>query len=266
MKKSQVTPIAYWVSDRVKEIFEKESIGKYAYIGKGLDTCNQELYERSWVEVEKNKISFESIKEKIEKNKWYPFSKGGGYRKWYGNFWDVVLWEEDGKEIRNYRTFDGKIKSRPQNIDKYFRNSITWSSISSSNFGARILKKSIFGNGSALFIENKKIDEKIYFYFMGLMNSKINKMFTQILSPTLSFNAGDLMKIPVDKKIFENEKIYSLVTDNIQISKQEWDSRETSWDFEKLGLIRGNNLKESYDNIVNIGKNSSLKCIAMKRN
>ncbi|NMB27655.1 MAG: BREX-1 system adenine-specific DNA-methyltransferase PglX [Tissierellia bacterium] len=231
------SPIAYWVSDNLLKTFQHRSIKEYGYIGKGLDTCNQDRFERYWVEVNFERISLDN-NSKVKSNflKWYPFSKGGGFRKWYGNYWNIVNWENEGYEIRNYRNKDGSLKSRPQNIDKYFIDSITWSSISSSNLGARILEKAIFGNGSALFLSNKYILNR--YYFLGLLNSKVSMEYLAFFSPTLSFNAGDLSKIPV---IFASEttrkNIDKLVSNNVFITRLDWNSFETSWDFQRHPLL-----------------------------
>ncbi|WP_352420857.1 BREX-1 system adenine-specific DNA-methyltransferase PglX [Proteiniborus sp.] len=232
-------PIAYWISDSLLITFSQKSLSRYGYIGKGLDTCNQDRFERGWVEVNFQKISLNNTDNK--KNnlfKWYPFSKGGGYRKWYGNYWNIVNWENDGYEIRNYRNADGSLKSRPQNTDKYFINSITWSSISSSNLGARVLEKAIFGNGSALFLSNDHILNKNY--FLALLNSKVAMSYLSFFSPTLSFNAGDIAKIPV---FFVSEAIRKIIEElaaaNIHIAVNDWNSFETSWDFKRHPLING---------------------------
>ncbi len=218
------TPIAYWVSDKLLSTFINKNLKSFGYVGKGLDTCNQERFERNWMEIDVSKLSFNGR----VGCKWYPFSKGGGYRKWYGNLVSVVNWENEGYEIRNYRNDDGSLKSRPQNIDKYFKECITWSSISSSNLGARVLNNSIFGNGSALFLKNKNI----YYYILGLLNSKVCMQYLSFFSPTLSFNAGDISKIPI---ILSEDHLINCVThivcENIDLCINDWNAFETSWDF-----------------------------------
>jgi type II restriction/modification system DNA methylase subunit YeeA len=241
-------PIAYWISERIQKTFENKNIEDYAYIGKGLDTCNQDRFERNWVEVDINNISLNTTIENIEDkdHKWFPFSKGGGFRKWYGNYWSIVNWENNGKEIRDYRNADGSLRSRPQNVDKYFLEAITWSSISSSNLGARFLINSIFGNGSALFLSDEF--RKYGLYFMGLLNSKVTMEYLAFFSPTLSFNAGDLKKIPV--KLSPQaiiEKVDRMVSNNINISRTDWDSFETSWDFQYHPLLNYSAFKNDFD-------------------
>lgn len=220
------SPIAYWASERIIGIFKEKPISQYSYVGKGLDTCNKDRFERDWYEVDINKM--------FNKEKWQPFSKGGGFRKWYGNKTDVVNWENDGQELRNYRNKDGSLKSRPQNIKYYFKKCITWSSISSGKIGVRYLQDSIFGNGSALFMETESIS---LFYMNSLLNSKVSLEVLKFLAPTLSFNAGSIAKIPLIYSQTHKPEIDSLVQENIEISKIDWDSFETSWDFEIHPLL-----------------------------
>lgn len=234
-------PIAYWISQNLIKTFRNKNISYYGYIGKGLDTCDKDRFERSWVEVNKEKISFEtdlSNKNSISK-KWYPFSKGGGFRKWYGNYWDIVNWENDGNELRNFRNENGKLKSRPQNTDKYFKEAITWSSISSSYFGARLLRNAVYGNGASLFLKDKYKEYENF--FLSFLCSTVNLEYLKFFSPGLSFNAGDLMKVPI---ILPNKelllKINELTNYCIEVSYEDWNLRETSWDFNTSPLIKMN--------------------------
>ena len=226
----------YWLKDNVLDLFKNDSIDLVGYIGKGLDACNQQRFERYWYEVEYSKIAIGNKEQFSDKVKWYPFSKGGGYRRWYGNKLSVVLWENNGFEIRNYRNSDGSQKSRPQNIDLYFKKLITWSSIGSNHFGARVIENLIYGNGSAMHLSEMK-----YFYFiMGLLNSKVSNMMLKFLSPTLSYNAGDLKKIPLKTCTGDFSYVNELVIENINISKDDWDESELSWDFTKHSLLSYN--------------------------
>jgi hypothetical protein len=238
------SPFAYWIKEEIIKTFNNKKIEDYAYIGKGLDTCNQDRFERKWFEVSVNKLSFDGYS---SEKKWFLFSKGGGYRRWYGNLLDIVLWENDGDEIRNYRDEKGKVKSRPQNINKYFKNCVTWSSVGTGSFGARIITDAVYGNGAAMFTKNIKYDIPL----MGLLNSNISREYLSFLSPTLTFNAGDLKKIPVDDSIFNNEDIRIIIEQNINIMKKDWSSYEYTWEFLKNRLIPINSdygsLKEIYD-------------------
>ncbi len=238
------SPIAYWVSERVSIIFDREkNISHFGEPVKGLDTCNNQKFVRQWQEVEISRIglNINHVNETYA-NKWFPYMKGGGQRKWYGLLNDVVDWEDDGNLLRNYRNSDGSQKSRPQNIRHYFQLGITWSSLSSLDFTVRQLNQSIFGGGgSGLFISKKH-----YHWFMALLNSKVLNYFLSILNPTFNYLVGDLNNIPV---LFTSEKqfIDRIVMENIIISKSDWDSRETSWDFEKYPLLNNSSsLADSY--------------------
>ncbi|GGF79093.1 BREX-1 system adenine-specific DNA-methyltransferase PglX [Wenyingzhuangia marina] len=235
------SPIAYWVSENIYNQFKNEKLlNDTGNAVKGLDTCNNERFVRLWHEVVKNKISFFSKGDNTD-YKWFPYLKGGGQKKWYGYFDEIVLWENNGDEIKNYRNPDGSIKSRPQNIKYYFKKGITWSSISSGSFAVRFMNNSIFGGGGSALFTKSIIDE----YLMGLLNSKIVSYFLLVFNPTFNFLVGDLKKIPILH--FKENWVKGLVVKNINVSKKDWDSKETSWDFEQSPLLNNQtNLEASY--------------------
>lgn len=241
-KKIPGSPIAYWVSDKIREIFKNsEFLGNLAEIRKGLDTCDNNTFLRNWFEVIQNNIGLNISDRKeaqIRKLKWFPYCKGGNFRRWYGNYEYVVNWENDGEILRNIRDTNGKIKSRPQNINYYFKSGITFSSITSADFSCRHMSNSIFGGGgNALFYNNIA-------NIILLLNSKLNKMFMKILNPTLNMLVGDLEKIPISKDMFSfNTK--KLFRNFINISKLDWDFYETSWDFKYLPLLTADSLNEN---------------------
>lgn len=226
------SPIVFWVSNKFAQAFiDGNALEDVATVVKGLDTCDNNRFMRYWFEVEFNKVGLNIIDNSQTFNqKWFPYSKGGEYRKWYGNNEYVVLWEKDGQELRNFKDERGKIKSRPQNTKYYFKKGITWSSISSSKISMRELNQSIFGGGgSALFTSEDKHD-----VILGLVNSKVVLEILQMLNPTLNFLVGDVKKIPIiDMKSSERDALSCLVEQNKDISKKEWDSYESSWDFKK---------------------------------
>ena len=237
-------PIAYWVSDKVREIFEKnKKLGEVGEAKVGLQTGDNNRFLRLWNEVNCNKIGYNmaNSQEALEsKKKWFPFNKGGEFRKWYGNQEYLVNWENDGYEIKNFYDEKGKLRSRPQNTEYYFKESVTCSAISSSQNSIRYCPSgNIFDvNLRVYFLETDK-----NLKLLSILNSKIFHKFGEILSPTLALNANDLDRIPI---IFNDD--IKLVQQNIDISKEEWDSRETSWDFEKLFLIDGKDLRTAFEN------------------
>lgn len=240
-------PIAYWVSEQMQKVFATSKKMKDIAIPKvGLQTGNNNKFTRLWFEVEINKCSFcvNQNSEEYYRRKWVPYNKGGEYRKWYGNYEYVVNWENDGFEIKNYTDEKGKLKSRPQNIEYYFRPSISWSFISSSYFGVRCSpKKAIFDvAGSSVFP-----DEKNMMYLTGLLCSKLSTEFMVVQNPTLNFQVGNVANIPVI--VSEKDKIEPLVEKNIDIAKYDWDAFETSWDFKKHPLLSytSNTISSAWD-------------------
>lgn len=241
------SPIAYWVSDKVREIFEKnQKLGEVGEAKQGLATADNNRFLRLWNEVNYNKIGYNisNSQEALEsKKKWFPYNKGGEFRKWYGNQEYLVNWENDGYEIKNFYDGKGKLRSRPQNTEYYFKESISWTDITSSGNSFRYYPKGFLYDvtGMSYFINELKQKN-----LLGILNNKLIYTITKILNPTLHLQIGDLVKVPYF--IIKNEKFNNLVQENINISKEEWDSRETSWDFEKLSLIDGKDLKTAYEN------------------
>lgn len=251
-KKIPGSPIAYWVSDKIREAFENnKKLGEVGEAKQGLATADNNRFLRLWNEVNYNKIGFgmENSQEALESNKkWFPFNKGGEYRKWYGNQEYLVNWENDGYEIKNFYDNNGKLRSRPQNTEYYFRKSISWSKVSSGTFSMRFYPKGfIFADaGMSLFTENLTT-------FLSLCNSTIFKFCLGAISPTLNFEVGHIVKLPIKEILDEKIKkqINTLVQQNIDIAKEEWDSRETSWDFKNLSLSKGNSIELAYNNYCN---------------
>ncbi len=216
------SPIAYWISDNMQNIFE---IGKalvvYGKPEQGMATADNGRFVRCWYEVNLNKFSV------FKGTKWFPYNNGGGFRKWFGFNIDVVNWENDGMEIKAFP------KAYVRNERDYFKSGITWNAITSSDVSVRYFGEGfIFSNaGMAIFT-----DSKYQKYLLSLINSCVSKNILEIISPTLNYNAGDMGNIPI---------IYSDVVDNsglvdkcISFAKNDWDSFETSWDFEVHPLVR----------------------------
>ena len=238
------SPIAYWVSDKVREIFENKLIGNLFPVKKGADTGNNDLFLKMWNEInfKKSGVNISTEKEKKEfKGKWVPYNKGGEFRKWYGNLEYFINWENDGYDLKNS-------KANLRSPQLYFKEGITWNALSSSKTSARKSTNSIFDSaGSSMFPKKEEIE-----YYLAFMNSKIVDYLLKILNPTLNYGAGTISNLPdVNNKNYI-EVIKNKSQQNINISKEEWDSRETSWDFEKLSLIDGSiDLKTAYENYCN---------------
>ena len=230
-------PVAYWVSEKFYRIFKiGKALGKIADSKQGLATADNNRFVREWYEIQKNKICFSanSIQESIDsRKKWFPYNKGGEFRKWYGNNDYVVNWENDGYEIRHFVDSKGKLRSRPQNTAFYFKASGSWSDITS---GTNAFRYKPVGNlfditGMSFFSKDK------LFYLIGLCNTPIGTETLKIVAPTMHCQCGDVANIPVIFNESKFEIINGLVCQNISISKSDWDSFETSWDFTKHPLV-----------------------------
>ena len=234
------SPIAYWASDKIREIFEKnQKLGEISEPKSGIMTGNDNLFLKNWFETNFINIglNLSSDIELLESNKkWFPLSKGGEFRKWYGNLEHIINLKNNGEDIKksgvNFRLRDSKY---------YFKNSITWSRITSSTIAFRKNEKVLFSDAGPSMFLDKNLE-----YILGFCNSNIFKNLIIAKNPTLNFQVNDISTMPV--LVLSNNYINTLVEKNIDISKEEWDSRETSWDFEKLSLIDGKDLKSTYEN------------------
>lgn len=234
------SPIAYWVSKRIREVFnESISLGRIAEPRQGMITSDNNRFLRLWFEVLYPKVGFgfkDSKQAANSKLKWFPHSKGGEYRKWYGNNEFVVNWENDGAEIKNFKDENGELRSRPQNEKHYFKEGITWSRISPSKFGVRYSPKGFIFDvaGSSVFPKKEDI-----YYITAFMCSKLAFEFLKIQNPTLNFQVGNIKNLPliITKDTEFRTLIDKLAQQNISISKTDWDSFETSWDFKKHPIL-----------------------------
>lgn len=232
--------IAYWTSDAMLKAFSNQILYDVARPRQGMATTNNDLFLRLWSEVPFKKMGLgcTSQEEALEtKKKWFPVTKGGAFRRWYGNFDYVVNYENSGKTICDYidTTPGVKVKSngRVINRDLYFHKGMTWSTIASGPFGMRYVPNGFIfeTKGSMCFTSDDLLD-----YILGLYNSPVIQCFLQMVSPTLDYHEGPLGKTPV--LIKKNEQINQLVEENVKSSKTDWDSFENSWDFKKHPLFR----------------------------
>ena len=232
--------IAYWVSQKAIDSFQNPALEKYATTRLGMSTANNDRFMRNWFEVASNRIGFglpDSSAALESKKKWFPYNKGGSFRKWYGNNDYIVNWENDGFEIRNFKDEKtGRIRSHNYNAEYGFRESLTWSDISSShNFGIRYSDagKLFDGRGSSLFSSSDKIKN-----ILAFLCSKLAGYFLSIINQTMVFNVGDVATLPIMPQLLSNERIETLASTNIDLSKAEWDSFEYSWDFKEHPFVR----------------------------
>ncbi|EDS4859611.1 BREX-1 system adenine-specific DNA-methyltransferase PglX, partial [Salmonella enterica] len=214
-------------------------LGEKIALKAGMSTGDNIKFQRYWYEVsiKKTLITNKESNTKIDIHniKWFPCSSGGEYRKWYGNNEIVVNWENNGYEIRNFKFENGKTRSAVRNDEYYFREGITWSKISQGNFCVRYRPKGfVFDDTGRCGFSNNKNE---LLYAAGLMCTPVVNHYLSILAPTLSFTSGELASVPYPE--IEDE-IIELVTNAIEIAKNDWDSQEQSWDYVCSPLLEHN--------------------------
>ncbi|MEL7005319.1 MAG: hypothetical protein AAFN93_21685 [Bacteroidota bacterium] len=242
------SPIAYWVSERVVEIFEENiSLGEIVSAKVGLQTGENRRFLRYWFEVSNERI-FLYAKNREEAQQsgryWFPYNKGGHYRKWYGNQEYIVNWADDGKEIRCFTDSQGKPRSVIRNPNYYFKESVSWSDVASGGLSFRFYPHGFIYDvkGQSSFPNNKLEKEKL----LALLNSNFVAKLIPLINPTVSTQIGDFQKLP--GIILDNSLIDSIVTDCILLSQFDWDQHEASWHFISHQLFNNqlNSLFESY--------------------
>lgn len=232
------SPIAYWASDAILGVFEDgEALSTVGRPRQGLKTGKNDLFLRMWWEVSVNQSDYNcsSIQESVSSGaRWFPYNKGGDFRKWYGNNDYVVDWEADGRRIRGFTDARGKLLSRPQNTDTYFSPSITWSNISVGSIAFRYKPAGHIydGVGPSIFSKESDLD-----YLQAALNSSSILSISSILSPTLTFEVGQVASYPVIVDEDNRPRVASLVGELRHESKEDWDSQETSWDFRRNPMV-----------------------------
>lgn len=229
------SPVAYWVSDAFLQAFTEKKIGDFALARNGMKTGDNGKFVRLWWEPQENKLCLyaKDASEAVKSGKkWFPYNKGGEYRKWYGNNEYIVDWEREGQVVI------GNAKIEKRNVQDYplelkFKPLVTWSLITSSQPSFRY-KVSCICDIAGMSLWSRKQNEDLY-YILALCNTKVTYAVLKMIAPTINFQAGDISRIPVI--INEQEKVGLLCKSNIRISNIDWDSFETSWDFKKHPLV-----------------------------
>jgi len=248
------SPIAYWVSPKTFELFRKEeSLGEKTTAKQGLATGDNDTFARLWheVSVEKFYTRAQSCEETSTlPYKWYPYNKGGQFRKWFGNIVFVVNWENDGDLIRQFRDEAGKLRSRPQNTQCYFQEGLTWSDVTSGYLSSRYLPSgNIYDiSGHSAFPSSKK--ERLC--ILAYLNTTFCQRLAKILNPTLHFQIGDYCNLPFPSK-FISSNIEENANICVTLGKIDWNSYEISWDFTSPQLLnqdhRQSILKTTYQKL-----------------
>lgn len=243
------SPIAYWISSKLLSAFQVgRPLSPVCKPTQGLATGDNGRFLRLWFEVCNQNISFDcvSIEDSLARaTRWFPYNKGGEYRKWYGDNDYIVNWENDGYEIRNFKDEKGKLRSRPQNTQYYFRESASWSKISSGPISFRYKPFGFVFDvaGTSVFSNNRR--ELIY--ILSVCNSKVIMSILRAMSPTLNYEVGQIATLPIIKS---NElEIDTLTNEAVKQSKADWDSFETSWDFKAHPLVKNHvsTISEAYN-------------------
>lgn len=223
--------ISYWAEHEMFNLIKKaNNLKSFALIHEGLKTRDNERFLRLWYEVGDNLLK-----------EWKMYSKGGGYRKWYGNNEYVIDWKNDGESIKNFKKASGK------NFEYYFMPTLTYSALNGYKFSVRYIDKSIFGGGGSGItnIDNNKIN-----YLLGCLNSEIINEFLNLMSSTMNYEVGTIGNIPIIFSENDKENVDAIVKECISISKEDWDSFEISIDFKGNSIIeKGTNItiQEDYE-------------------
>lgn len=221
-------PIAYWASDGLFDAFEAGPLAKKVPVKKGLDTGDNDRFLRYWHEVDFSKfgIGYDSARSFLQSgSKWAPHDKGGDFRKWYGNNDWIINWGFDGMELK---ASSANLRS-PQ---FYFQRAITWSALSSGRPGFRLSDQGALSNtaGSSMFPEEKDMSS-----VLAYMNSSVALKALELLAPTLNYSAGPVGSVPLmPDNIDRCPEISDMC---VSISKGDWDSSETSWNFKRHPLV-----------------------------
>jgi len=249
-KKIPGSPIAYWVNIQTRNLFSgNKLLGEISEPRRGLATNDNNKFIRRWAEVSNQKMAFGSINREDAKNsnkKWFPYNKGGEFRKWYGNNEYLVNWENDGEEMFALaKKLYGSPTRTIKNLQYYFRNGISWSMIGSGTFSVRYMDNGYIFDQAAdsLFARNNELLEII-----GLMNSPVLEFLKIIINPTMNTTAGVISQLPYVPFSASNQAREN-VEEMIKFARDDWNVYETSWDFTQNPIIRTqqSNLEQAFN-------------------
>ena len=257
-------PIGYWVSENLLKDFEKGiKISELVEPRQGLATTDNGRFLRQWYEVEEKKISYNTKSINHTENnkfKWYPCNKGGVRRQWFGNYDYVVNWENNGSEIKKNILYKYPYLKTPdfvaKNTNYYFKEAITWTKVTSRGFSIRFREEGSIHEtaGMSTFSD----DNKRLKYILGIISTKLSNYIFDIFNPTVNLNTGDFGLFPVIENEQIKPKVISIVDDCIKISKYDWNTFETAWDFKVSPLVNFERYVEEFEN-VKIGENGNVE-------
>ena len=233
-------PIAYWISPAILKLFQYPKIKEISKPRQGMSTSDNDRFLRRWYEIPFENICFDAHNETealASQKKWFPYNKGGGYRKWFGNYQYLINYYNGGEELKafheelNQTSSGGRIKNKQY----YFRESITWTFIAIMPAFRYCPSGFLFDvAGSSMFLENGN-----FRYMLGLLCSKQTAYLLEVLNPTMNIQTNDIKSLPYLFSKTHQHRIEQLVQENIELSRQDWDSFEISWNFKKHPFIRG---------------------------
>lgn len=235
-------PIAFWLHEKLRDTFSSgHRISDLGDAASGMFTCDNEKFLRHWYEVSVADIALpDNEKGEIEK-RYFPYNKGGGFRKWAGNYLHIVDFYDGGNPIREFRESVGQSYALPGQ-GRFFCEGVTWNDVTSGMFSARLMPEGFIYDKCAptAFFGN----HEQALFSLGIMNSVVTEKLSKVLNPTLHFTLGDFGNLPLPQNI-QQESIARLVTAAIRLSEDDWDSLEISWGFQKCPLIqcRGKTVK-----------------------
>ncbi|KPP94733.1 MAG: Brex phage defense system adenine-specific methylase PglX [Bacteroidetes bacterium HLUCCA01] len=231
-------PLVFWASEQVRLAFHNyPTISEYIVTREGLTTGSNALFLREWHEVSQSEVAYGMANEasaQESKKRWFPYVKGGGSRRWYGNFEHFVNWFDDGVELKNFKDEKtGRIRSHNYNGIYGFRAGFTWSGISSNDFAVRDVPVGFMfdAKGPMGFVNSSVSCEVIE----AFLNSKVSSSFLRMLAPTLDFKLSHVLSLPL--KQVDDPELSGRTKKNVYLAKADWDSYETSWDFTSLPLL-----------------------------
>ena len=252
------SPIAYWVSDTLLSAFKSgKRLKDTGDTRQGMATSDNNRFLRFWHEVFNCKIGYgytnpsDAAESKL---KWFPYNKGGAYRKWYGNQEYVINYENDGLEVKGYATSLYKSASRTiKSMSEYFKPCLSWSKVTTVDIAFRYFPAGFIFDVAGCCIFYKDVNAQKYHF--GFLNSNVCGSILKMISPTMNYEAGHIASMPIITSSEQEVNVQRVVDSNIEISKKDWDSFETSWDFKIHPLVR---LKDNMKFAVTDGDNKTV--------
>ncbi len=240
-KKVPGSPVAYWISNKTRDVFTLgRPIGAVFDARQGLATANNGVYLRYWFEVNHARIGFSCANRddaRASGKKWFPYNKGGAFRKWYGNQEYVVDWADDGQALRT--STHGAVIRNP---DYYFREAVSWSDITIAENAFRYVPAGFINDSTAHCVFGADDQRNL---LLSFCNNRFSSEMIKVLNPSVHFHIGYFNRLPYPEKIASAD--FSFVDDLVRMAKEDWDSFETSWSFEGFPLVQSPHKRETVE-------------------